>query len=482
MADAGPWTKYAVSEPAPQQAETGPWSKYTQAAPSQWDAGTEAMNAAMLGFGPAINGLLGGNAEADRAAQHAYEAAHPVAAPVAQVVGGAIPAAAMTAVGIPPVAAGAIQGGANGYADAGIPGGLMGAGVGAAGAGALKALGAVGRALHILPQAAPTAPVVPAGEELAQTGGNQFNALRASGATFPAADVRQSGNAVGADLRARGLTPGASGTAPKANAVAADLRALAPAPQTNPMQAMTGVAPPAPAPVPIAALDAVRKAAGNVRGPSVDPSDQFGAGHVGNAILDLYETNPAIAQLSANARGNTAAGFRSQDLANLLTRAEDRAGATGSGMNLGNTIRQRVATFIDPNGYNAEGYTPDEIAALRAIARPSGVGAIVRDLGNRLGGGGGPVATTTGLVAAGTSGNPAAAAIPFIGSALKALDNRSAANALRKVDEMTRMRSPLYQQRAAAFTPPTGGGQPIMNALAPSGGSALANLLLGGGQ
>src|SRR6185312_11259012 len=172
MADRDPWEGPAGRDPweAPRAA----------AAPAvpPWDAGTEGMNSAMLGYGPEINGAIaavtGGNYAATRdaniAAQRTFEAAHPYQSLAANLAGGAVPAAAMTMAGVPPVAAGAIQGGANGYANAGVPGAVGGAAIGGLGAGAAQGIGALGRYLGLLPKVAPTVPAAPAADLLRSTG------------------------------------------------------------------------------------------------------------------------------------------------------------------------------------------------------------------------------------------------------------------------------------------------------------------------
>lgn len=483
MADRDPWEAPAAGA-AP---ERDPWEA-PRAAPAAapWDIGTEAMNAAMLGYGPQINGLLGGNAAADRAAHQAFDAAHPYQALGANLVGGAVPAAAMTMAGVPPMAAGAIQGGANGYAETGNPlNAAIGATVGGLGAGAAQGVGALARYLGILPGVAPTVAAAPTRQALDEIGGNQFNALRASGATFPHADVNNVATQAAADLQERGLTPGTYGTAPKANAVLADLAKVS-EPQGPPIEISLSENPgahygPFPArtpekPASIVDLDAIRKAAGNVRGPSVDPSDQYGAGLVGNRILDLYSTNPEIAALSAEARGNTGAAFRSEDIQNILANAQNRAAATGSGMNLGNSTRQRVASFIDPSQNRAENFTPSEMAMLQRVVDGSRLQNAARKAGNILGGGGGLGSAGAGIGGAALLG-PLGASLPFVGTGLKHLDNYMAARALRAVDEATRMRSPLGQQIQANFVPPA---PPVAPGAVPATIGGLLGAYVGG--
>jgi hypothetical protein len=164
------------------------------------------------------------------------------------------------------------------------------------------------------------------------------------------------------------------------------------------------------------------------------------------------------------ARANYAAGERSRDLSGagdrantgIIERAETRAGATHSGQNVDNMIRQRVASFLEKPG-NLAGFSDAEIAALNDVAGGGPVQNLLRlgsnflnkpgmqAVGAFLGAGFGPYAAA------------AASTAPAMGGGLlRMIENAFAKRSFNAVDEAVRMRSPLYEQRAAvpqAITP-----------------------------
>lgn len=180
------------------------------------------------------------------------------------------------------------------------------------------------------------------------------------------------------------------------------------------------------------------------------------------------------ARLIKEARGNAAAGFRSDTITGIQGDAELRAAAANSGKNLGNAIRQRVAGLLIKDG-GTRGYTPEEIAALESLVRGSRTANVTRDIGNLLGGGGGLGSAVYGLTGAvGAAADPrmaAIAALPFAGAASKATSNALSKSALNSIDDMIRMRSPLYQQRLA---------NPQMEVLTPEMKAAIARMVAAG--
>lgn len=156
------------------------------------------------------------------------------------------------------------------------------------------------------------------------------------------------------------------------------------------------------------------------------------------------------------ADGNHAARKRAEDIAALLEKGERRAAASNSGQNIGNTLRGRVASTLDA-AKRSQGYNADEIAALNQISNGSRTANATRWLGNFAGGGGGLAAqTATGIGGAagfatfGPLGAIAgAAAVPVVGGIAKGTSNRLTKKALRKFDEGSRKRSPLYERMQA---------------------------------
>jgi hypothetical protein len=174
------------------------------------------------------------------------------------------------------------------------------------------------------------------------------------------------------------------------------------------------------------------------------------------AGLQTASGNPEeAARILKDARGNSAAAFRAQNLAKLRDITDLRAAAANSGHNLGNTIRGRLATFLS-NDSNLSGFSSEEIAALRQIVEGTATTNTLRNVSNLLGGGGGLGASFLGLTGAGMgamSGSMplavAGAALPVAGGTLRAIGNAVTKSQLTTAEKMVRSRSPLYAQRAA---------------------------------
>lgn len=194
----------------------------------------------------------------------------------------------------------------------------------------------------------------------------------------------------------------------------ASLMARAPAPAN---------ALPSPAGFPQAADDAAREAARNIR----------------------------------DARGNAAAGFRSDALTGLEESVERRTASTNSGRNLGNNIRSRVASFLDKDK-DIRGFSDAELTAMDALTRGTPTTNATRYVGNLLGGGGGLGQTLMAAAGAGAGGAlgggieggmVGAAAPAAVGAASRGVYNQLTKRQLAMIDEMVRARSPLFAQRQA---------------------------------
>lgn len=509
MADRDPWERPDASGPAASEVTHDPWEAPPAAAApqSQWGPVSEAANALLLGGGPTLTGAgaylrgddYGAAKQAAQQAQAAYEAQNPKTAFVASVIGGAVPAAAVTMAGAPVALAGGVMGAMPGVfaqdPTQTVMGGALGAG-GAAAAGLLgKAAMAAGRGLGLVAPAAATSAAVPTTAEALQTGGNQFNALRATGATFDPAAVQGAAGNTASNLNAAGQVnlPGLAPTTHGLLDRMGQMGALPGAPQTlfdDSGHMLPNAGPGTPAqPVPVAELDAMRKAFGNVRpSGSTSNTDVSAARQGGNAILDLYAQNPQIAALSADARGNYGAGLTARGLEDRAEAAANGAQATGNGMNAGNRFRQAAGAAIKSDEYDSQ---PDVRAALQQTNDGTAFQNIMRQAGNRLGGGGGPLSTLISLGAPAAAGVAGAhefgplgallmAAPPVIGHVAKAVDNSMAKNAFNNAVQTALKRSPAYAENVANFVPPTAGiGAQIGRALAPSIGAATANPGLG---
>ncbi len=162
-------------------------------------------------------------------------------------------------------------------------------------------------------------------------------------------------------------------------------------------------------------------------------------------------TAEEAAQILRDARGNSAAAFRSDRLTGVEDAAELRAAAANSGQNLGNNLRSRVASLL-LDDRKTRGFTEEELTALRGVVEGTATTNTLRRVSNMLGGGGGLGQTGIGAMGAGLGGAvggvPGAmigAGLPTaIGAGARGLANSRTAGQLAKVDEMTRMRSPVY--------------------------------------
>jgi hypothetical protein len=215
---------------------------------------------------------------------------------------------------------------------------------------------------------------------------------------------------------------------------------------------------------------------------------------------DTLAGSPArSAQIYERARGNAAAGYRSNEITGeldkavtgIIERAEGRAQAANSGRNLDNTIRSKVESFLE-KPKDVSSLNDEEIAALIEVRKGGKVRNLARYIANLYGGGGGlgqHVSMGTGGVLgaiAGSPGGPAGAGLGAavgglagatahagVGSGAKALANKLAKRSLSKADELIRKRSPLYQERLA-------NPQTVQTLLAnmPEAKAALARALL----
>lgn len=211
-------------------------------------------------------------------------------------------------------------------------------------------------------------------------------------------------------------------------------------------------------------FNSLRKMLGKAAG-SIEPSEKAAASmaieHLDSFIPSIPKSEVIAGDVGAaaskleTARGNTWAAKQSEKIDDKVVQAEIRAGAANSGMNVANTIRQRMADVVlKPK--EARGLLPEEIEQAKAISQGSRTQNIVRGVSNVLGGGGG-----LGTVAAATAGGLATggpgALAPLAGFALKALSNKLTIRQADKLSEAIRSRAPLasatqkYNQAAAAL-------------------------------
>lgn len=400
---AGPWEKYQTA-PAPAAAPaSGPWSGYQQQSPSQPYSGS------VLPFSKDAQGNVhfDSNAGILGAIKNAFTLPHDV------MTGQVDPTSDQ------------------GIARAANMGALAGMDAAAPGVGAIMKRARVD---------------APSAEALYNAADSAFNRLRNSGVDYASSAVRDWAQAMKNELDQNGFD---ATVAPNTH---------------NTLDKLSS--PPAGSVAGIANLHSARKTFGHVARNFNNPTDQAAASHSINGLDSFIENaDPASVVAGApaaaadalkEANGNYAAAKRSDRLTGIERTADLRAAAANSGRNIGNATRQRVASLLT-NNKQASGFTPEEVAALEGVVKGSPIANATRYLGNLLGGGGGlgqMLSAAAGAMAGGHFGGIEGAGLGSVlptaaGAASKAASNALTEGALRAVDEMTRQRSPLYDQMAA---------------------------------
>tara|TARA_R100000315_G_C5234496_1_gene145849 strand:- start:1359 stop:2840 length:1482 start_codon:yes stop_codon:yes gene_type:complete len=224
--------------------------------------------------------------------------------------------------------------------------------------------------------------------------------------------------------------------------------------------------------VPITSLDAFRRRMSALQG---NPDNTISAAaSIGiKAVDDFIEAagkTPSMAgprspsgaaELAAKAivpaRANAAAGFRSDAIRKLEDAVELRSGGSHSGLNVDNTIRQKIASLL-LNDKKMRGFNATEKEAMRDVVRGSPTKNAARYLSNLLGGGGG-MAQSLKMAGGGLAGfnmggdvttTALGAMIPAtLGTSLRNASNYLGRRELEKLDNLVRSRSPA------------GGGGPV---------------------
>lgn len=181
--------------------------------------------------------------------------------------------------------------------------------------------------------------------------------------------------------------------------------------------------------------------------------DDFHAALDPSSLVAGTATPQRAAEVLREARGNAAAGFRSDRVTGLEKTAARRTAAANSGRNTDNAIRQRLTSLIESTK-GSRGLSKQEEDAIDNIIFGSKPKNLARNVGNLLGGGGG--LGTSMLAAGGAAGGaatmgPMGAALgllpPAIGAGSRTLANRMTAKELKALDEMMRARSPANVAR-----------------------------------
>lgn len=286
-------------------------------------------------------------------------------------------------------------------------------------------------------------PPVPSAEALKDASSAGYNAVRDAGVDYKSDAVRTVAEALQRNLEGDGIL---GELAPKTFKILDRL--------TNPPEGSVA---------PIAGIEAARRSFGNAAKDFSNPTEQLAAKRAVQGLDEFIErADPSavvsgsaekVASALRDARGNYAASKRSDTLTGIGDAAELRAAAANSGQNLDNSTRQRLVSLLLDKKRSA-GFSAAEREAIEQVARGSGTANFLRGTGNMLGGGGGLGSMVSGSIGgalgSAVGGVPGAAIgatlLPSMGAGMKKVAAALTQRGLSGADEMTRMRSPLYDQ------------------------------------
>jgi hypothetical protein len=480
--------KYRIDAESPELAQKAFDHQFAPKQPQPEDPGTTAgdvgrmlMTAGVRGAGLLADGLSDPLSFARKLISPELEAIEQSATRPGQAIGDAV----FSATGVPeyqpttPTGRTAMAAGQG--LVAGAPFGLLGAGIGAAsglfGQGTQEATGSerLSTVAGLVPGGAvaaarlrPQRAEIPTAQELVDTGGAGFDRARAMGVEIDPNPVASLAQRIHADLtRNAGMR---QSFAPDTFDILSEMASPPNVPGGRALYEF-------------ADLHAIRRQLqevinNNQTGLNAKKSDAKAAGIALRELDNFIENlgaNPQhlvagtpqaateLADTFRSARGNYAAGQKSNDITGELDkartgieeRADGRASATHSGRNLDNNLRQRVESYIE-NQRNVLGLSENEIAALkRVVDRDFSVREGARFTSNWLGGGGGMQSFNSGL--AGTAGGamiggPATAllfgaGLPFTGLLARTVQNSLGRRRLHQADDTIRKNSPLYESR-----------------------------------
>jgi len=218
----------------------------------------------------------------------------------------------------------------------------------------------------------------------------------------------------------------------------------------------------------ISDIENVRKTLNKVA--STDPAERHAAreaiGQIDDYLSNLHKTNDVVvnphfaqkvAEEATTARGNYAAGKRSELIDEAIEKAERQASSSGSGGNINNAIRQQLKSLRN-NDKKMRGWTDAEKAQLDAVIKGGSVANLGRKLGKFAPEG---IVSTAGSVALGAmAGHPEA--LPALGYVSKKIGDKATRKAAEKLSGTIRSRAPESRKAAinaaaqAAFAPPPG--------------------------
>lgn len=201
-------------------------------------------------------------------------------------------------------------------------------------------------------------------------------------------------------------------------------------------------------------------------------SDRKAGKYISDALDKFMQNPPEAAVLAGPAqaaagvlkqgRGNWAAYKRSKKIGEKQEYAKFDTDAANSGANLDNSLRRYIASILKNEKARAK-FSEAEQKEMKAFVEGGKGRNFLRKWSNTLGGGGGLGRSLTAASAFGSAGylggGPlgafAGVAAPLTGAAMKVGQNRLARKGVNQLDEMTRMRSPLYGTAAMPPLPPS---------------------------
>lgn len=216
----------------------------------------------------------------------------------------------------------------------------------------------------------------------------------------------------------------------------------------------------------LSGLDAARRAFGQAAKDFNNPTEQLAARRLIEGIDDfIAAANPktvlagdaaAARDIITTARGNYAAGKRSERIGEAKGLAISRGESSHSGFSFDNPIRQTIRSLLNSRKKSA-GFSDEEIAALKGVIKGTRPRNAARRIGNLFGGGGGLgsfAARAVGGGAGAAVGGVPGAAVGAVASGAIGRGGREIANALAKrslnnADELVRSRAPLAKETAA---------------------------------
>jgi hypothetical protein len=294
---------------------------------------------------------------------------------------------------------------------------------------------------------------VPTGEQLLETGGNQFNQARSMDVVVKPDFVQKTA----ADMRAA-----LKDFDPEDANVKDVFRKIDRLDNMTP--SVAGLPPVA---VAMNEIENVRKQLSKLR-MSPDASTREAAkraqevltkNQMGLTAADAISGDaPLYSKTMQEAVGNYGAGKRSAVVTGKQDLAELNAGTAGSGGNDDNALRQAMKQLARPiNNTNVPagkrlGFNDAEIEAARLAAMGTPVGNTARYVGKLA-----PTGSVSGVLSAGAgygaAGPIGAVALPAVGYLAKKIGDMSTKNAVKNLDFLVRSRSPLASQVAAQLPP-----------------------------